>query len=588
MSEHYGFFNALNVNGNYDRKYNANDYTDNLAVVINNGVLRSINDDLKVSATGMIISVAPGRAWINGHYYKNDAALSFPATTAPTGGKRYDRIMLRLNTAISARNVSLVYVTGTAAATPIKPVPTRSNDVYDLVLADIYVDTNATSLTVTDTRADKDICGWVYSTSGDNSFFTSLDNSFEDWFDDKKDTLASVTLFKRYTWRTVLTAASSTVQFSISQYNADTCFLEVYVNGVLEAETVNYTINTSNNVITFTGTLIAGTEVIVKCYKSIDGTGIESVSDEITALQNTVNKLDYVANYAYYCTNNNDNISLSQIAQALYSGSYVTENVTTAAAAFLEKLGGNTGLSALPTDAHITIDVYGKCGVSTPFSGDGSSTNKYKWFSLGVEATSDKRVTFDFAHCERMQILCSTNTENLIVFGTDLDIRNLNLQAKCNNTSCSIQMFGSRYNYGKINVENSNIYISTTGKAQFAQNGTFINCDVCVSSSGTYAFCFVPETDSLIRIIGGTYRAYTASTANDIISAVFYTYSTTATGVISAYNINCPTVAVSSFYQKYLSAAYGGKTYINGVISTLSSTGNYNEITGQLQYSKRY
>lgn len=34
MAEKSGFFNALNVDGAYDRTYNANDYCDNLAVVI--------------------------------------------------------------------------------------------------------------------------------------------------------------------------------------------------------------------------------------------------------------------------------------------------------------------------------------------------------------------------------------------------------------------------------------------------------------------------------------------------------------------------------------------------------------------------
>lgn len=43
-----GFFNALLTNGEYDRKYNANDYCENLAVIINNGVLRSPNDDVSV------------------------------------------------------------------------------------------------------------------------------------------------------------------------------------------------------------------------------------------------------------------------------------------------------------------------------------------------------------------------------------------------------------------------------------------------------------------------------------------------------------------------------------------------------------
>ena len=227
MAQTSGFFNSLIVEGQYDRKYNANDYSDNLAVIIGNGVLRSENDDLKVTSEGLIPTVAVGRGWINGHYYLNSAPYSFPAVTAPTGGNRYDRIMLRLNNNVLARSVSLVYVEGDVATDPLKPNPVRDGDIYDLVLADIYVAANATGLIVTDTRSDNEICGWVYSTSGDDSFFTSLDNAFEAWFQGAKDTLSSVTLFKKYTQEQIIESAGTTVSFNIPQYDADTCFLEV-------------------------------------------------------------------------------------------------------------------------------------------------------------------------------------------------------------------------------------------------------------------------------------------------------------------------------------------------------------------------
>ena len=233
-----GFFNALYANGEYDRKYNANDYCDNLAVVISNGVLRSTEDDLKVTANGMVVTVGVGRAWINGHYYFNDTAFELATVSAPAGGTRYDRVVLRLNTALAARSVSLVYLQGTAGYSPTKPAPVRTGDIYDIVLADIFVGTNATSLVVTDTRGDADVCGWVYSTSGDNSFFESLDGAFDEWLGEKKDTLASVTLFKRYNWRTVLETSTNAVAFSIPQYDEETCFLEVYTNGILSTEGV--------------------------------------------------------------------------------------------------------------------------------------------------------------------------------------------------------------------------------------------------------------------------------------------------------------------------------------------------------------
>ena len=231
-----GFFNALLTNGEYDRKYNANDYCDNLAVVISNGVLRGVEDSLKVTASGMVVTVGVGRAWINGHYYLNDTPYSFAAVSAPTGGTRYDRVFLRLNKNLSVRSISLVYQQGTAANNPTKPEPVREGNVYDIVLADIYVGTNATSVTVTDTRGHTNICGWVYSTSGDNSFFTSLDATFNEWLDEKKDTLASTTNVKRYNWRTLLESANKIVIFNIPQYNAETSFIDVYVNGSLVTE----------------------------------------------------------------------------------------------------------------------------------------------------------------------------------------------------------------------------------------------------------------------------------------------------------------------------------------------------------------
>jgi hypothetical protein len=156
-----GFFNALLTNGEYDRKYNANDYCDNLALVISNGVLRGVDDDLKVSAAGMVVTVGVGRAWINGHYYYNDTPHAFAAISAPTGGTRYDRVFLRLNKNLAVRSVSLVYQQGTAADSPTKPAPVRDGYIYDIVLADIYVGTNATSVTVTDTRGNAELCGWV-------------------------------------------------------------------------------------------------------------------------------------------------------------------------------------------------------------------------------------------------------------------------------------------------------------------------------------------------------------------------------------------------------------------------------------------
>lgn len=578
MAQKSGFFNALNNGGVYDRTYNADDYSDNLAVVISSGVLRGTNDDLKVTASGLNLSVRAGRAWIRGHYYKNDSTYALPAISAPTGGSRIDRVVLRFDKTITVRSITIQYLTGTAAVTPVAPALTRNDNIYELCLAEITIAANATSVGITDTRPNTDLCGWVYSTSGDNSFFVSLDNDFYTWFDEVKDDLASVTLFKRYKWTSTLASASSAVTFSIPQYDPETCFIEIYVNGMLVN---NYTV--SGSTVTFSSQLVAGTQVTVCVYKSIDGTGIMSVADEITQLQNQYATISGVSKLTYNATGQDDNVSLSQIAQAIYEGSYNSQDVTGACNDFLTALGGNTWLASLPGAAHITIEVVGKLGCTTPAHGSGTSQSRYRYFNLSLVGTNDKRIIFDFAKAETIQITCSAGTQNIIFYGTDLDIRNASVQASANGSNTSIQMIAGS-NVGRCNCETCRFEIDTTGDAKIAQQGTFLNCDTLAKSSTGHSLLFVPDSDDLIRVIGGTHRAYAKVSGKT--AAIFYTYGTQPDAVIMATAINCPTVTITGYWQQYLSVAYAGKTLIDMVTSTMNSDGTYNTITNQVWKSK--
>lgn len=582
MSEKSGFFNALLVDGDYDRTYNANDYSDNLAVVISNGVLRTPADDLKVTASGLVATVAAGRAWINGHYYKNDTALVLAATVPPVGGSRYDRIMLRFDNTLQQRRIHVVYVEGTASNNPVPPSPTRNDSIYDLVLADIYITANATSITVTDQRANKNLCGWVYSTAGDNSFFVSLDTAFGEWFADKKETLASVTLFKRYTWKQTLAAATSVVTFNIPQYDPDTCFAEVYVNGILDTR---YTLN--NNVITFAGSLVAGTVVTVNVYKSIDGTGIMTVAEEITELQNAVAALSGVSNYTYKCTGANDNISISQIATAFCVGSFTASDCTPAAAAFLTALGGNTFLGNLYPSAQITIDVVGRFGMSAAFSGSGTELSPYRWIATSsITANTDRKISFDFAKCEMLTTNCANSTYNSIFAGKQINIKNANVRIYGGNTACNITMcecIGSAI--GKVNVDNCYLEINASGAARISDHGIFTNCYCYVTSTAGSAYCFKPKSATFIRLNGGTFFAY-GLTASGIGSAITHTSASETDAVLVAFNIHCPVTTRTNYSQGFLSVANAGNTYINGVVSRLTSSGSYNEIVGQINKNK--
>ena len=510
-----GFFNALLSNGVYDRTYTANDYADNLAVVIGNGVLRSENDDLKPTAAGMVVTVGVGRAWINGHYYMNDTPHSFAATPAPIGGTRWDRVMLRLDKNIAVRSISLVYVQGTASNNPVKPAPVRDGNIFDLVIADIFVGTNATSLNVTDMRANTSVCGWVYSTRGNEAFFKTLDDSFNKWFEDAKNTLSSVSLFKRYNWRTVLTSATKTAIFNIPQYDAETCFIEVYVNGLIETAGVDYT--QTGTTITFAGSLVAGTEIEVKCYKSLDGSNIQSVADEITALQNAVAALNTTSEYEYICNGVDDNVKISQLAQAWLNG------------------GTDYGSK--------TIKIYGNCGIKAAYAGDGTETNPFLWFRVGAGGATNRRVILDFSSCSQITISCANETYNTIFFGLQVDIKGANVVAT---GGAQITMF-STAGQTQARAENCRFWI-TSATGYIARGGVFKDCRASVTITAGDAYVFNTLSGGLLRVEGGEFYAY-APTGS--MSTVIYVHSAQANAVVITYGMSCPQSARSGYVQTF-------------------------------------
>lgn len=556
MAQKSGFFNALYTNGKYDRTYNANDYSDNLAVIISNGVLRSEADDLRVTANGMSVNVAAGRAWINGKYYHNDAQLTLTMVNAPAGGSRYDRVMLRLNNEVGVRSIELRYAQGTAASVPDKPAPVRSGDIYELVLADIFVGTNATSIEVTDTRGDASVCGWVYSVSGDGAFFASLDNNFAEWFNEKKDTLASVTLFKRYNWTTTLETAATSVTFNIPQWNEETAFLDVYINGILGVESVDYT--RSGSVLTFTNTLIAGTEIVVKAYKSIDATGIESVVDEITQLQNQIAVLADTNEYKYICNGVNDNVLLSEIAQEWLNG-------------------GND-------DSHKKISVYGTFGASAAYAGSGTAASPYKWIMVGSDAAKNRRITFDFSNCSVIEFDVDAAKVHHIFAGKNAHIIGARVKAMQMGANTVIRMFGSTD--GAVYAEHCYFNIYSAKDCVIARTGTFVNCRGVLTSLDTDAFCFNPQSNSLVRVIGGEYTAYTASIVNS--SAVVGQSAADAVSILEG--VNAPTINYSGTFQTnaIYQTAGGGIVNCRDLVSTLpvSVISGISNVLGTIARSK--
>ncbi len=165
MSLTYGFFNANLVNGEYDRKYSADQLAEYFSSLIGNGVSAAIEDSFKVlPGNGLEISVSAGFAWINGYWAKNDAAFSLTDVAAPSSGYRRDLVVLRFNR--SDRSIIPMIITGSVSSTFPAPLPSYSRTAleYDLVLASISLSAGAASITssmITDLRADNTYCGIV-------------------------------------------------------------------------------------------------------------------------------------------------------------------------------------------------------------------------------------------------------------------------------------------------------------------------------------------------------------------------------------------------------------------------------------------
>lgn len=182
----------------YDRALTASQMRAMNKALIGSGVYANPATTLKVSATsGMTVSVAAGKAWVEGAYYELDEAMTFTVTTASGTNKRIDTLVLRFDDSDATRAINLVLVTGTADAYAAPTAPVREGTTYDIVLAQITVAKGVTSITaadIKDTRFDNDLCGQVtgvlnqITTTG---LFTQYQGQFETWFANIKNQLST-------------------------------------------------------------------------------------------------------------------------------------------------------------------------------------------------------------------------------------------------------------------------------------------------------------------------------------------------------------------------------------------------------------
>lgn len=550
MAEKSLFYNSLpdasNPSG-YDRPFNADDISDWLDVVFLTGVIKS-NTGLKVTpAGGLSVSVDVGKAVINGKPYKNDAAKVFTIDTAPTGSaSRIDFIVLRYDNTMPIRKTYLAYKKGEGAAAPAL---IRTDLIYELALAKITVAPFATEISyVQDLRGDTESV--VTTTTGQSlgycPYMTAA-KGYDGYYD---------AIVLEYTDVITLAAQSATVAFNIPQYGwTGVDLLTVYTNGIKEREKGAYTIN--GNVITFTAAKAAGTVVEVVVNKFIDGEGLGTALEQYKALQAEVLNLQKADKYKYICNGVNDNIVISQIAQAFHAGTYDTATITQAAADFLEKWGGTAGLAALASDAYIKIDVFGNFKASAPYAGAGTSTNGYQWLALGRATDATKKLVFDFSAVEKMTFPCASNARHILFYGRDVHVIGANVYASNTAAGTIIRAFDT--SIGRITADRCYFDITAYQDSYISTLGTFTNCGGSVANMINNCYCFQTATAGILRINGGEYCAYTA--ASGVQCAVVGQSGANAVSII--YGMNAPTVARTGFSQISSVIQFAGGGFVN-------------------------
>lgn len=134
------------------------------------GVVKGALGELAVTASGsdMTVSVASGRAVIQGEFYQSDATQKKTIAPADSTNPRIDRVILRLDW--TAKNITLVVLTGTPAANPEPPDLTQndilsgaSQPMWEVSLARVYVPAGATSISQSNITDERGFVGYPTS-----------------------------------------------------------------------------------------------------------------------------------------------------------------------------------------------------------------------------------------------------------------------------------------------------------------------------------------------------------------------------------------------------------------------------------------
>ena len=531
------FFNALpdeSFETGYDRNYNADDISDWLSACITTGVIKSTNGLQVLENSGMTIKVSAGKAVINGKPYINDNYVNLTVPTAPTGSiNRKDAIILRLDRTLNNRNISIKYITGDSAGN--LPPLQRTATIHELMLAYITVRPNATSISqsdIKDLRGDSNTQITLLDGSIDFGYcpYVTMVKGYDDYYN---------AIVARFRGEKVVDSLTTTVitDLASSLYKPATDLASVYLNGEL-VDPDNYTLSNSNGfvVVTFTFNVLAEQTVAVVVDRFYDGEGLPNVLQDYLNLKQKVEGMTSQSEDIYVCNGVNDNVLLSEIAQ--------------------NWLGGGTDYASK------VIKVFGTLGITAPNGGDGSSTNKYKFFNFGLTEATNRKIIFDFSSCSQIEPTLTDGFYYTMFSGKQVYIKNASVIM--NNTKAYLLGFDENAQY--IECDNCRFWINGLSNSYIARTGVFTNCRGSVMNVSGNSYCYYVATESLLRVVNGEYYAYAVSGSE---SAVVW-FSNGGVGVGIMENVNCPTLARSGYVQsRFIQHSSGGYARATNTITML-------------------
>lgn len=503
------FFNALpdpNSQTGYDRNYNADDLSEWLSMVCENGVVKTntVNNEpqgLKVVAvSGMNINVNIGRAAIKGKAFINNALKGFEITANGTASDRYDYVVIKYDNNVSVRDIQIELRTGTNEIPTVSNL-TRNDKVYELMLAYITVAPSVTSISqanITDTRGNTEVCPWFTAAKGYEAYYDAIVQTHESTV-----TLASIT-------NTAITDLPSNL------YNEKYSLLEVYTNGIKEPKTAfTASLDGGYVVITFTATKASGTKVTVILDNFIDGEGMATALAQYTQMLQDVANLKTAGEFNYICNGVNDNVLIGDIVRAYLSG------------------GTDYG--------SMKLNIVGNIGMTVPAKGTGATTNPYAWFNFAVE--SNRNIIVDFTRCGQIAPTIINGSYNHIFDTVNAHIIGATVIASNTSADTVIRINGSAS--GAIKFENCRFYITAYKNGLIALRGTFTNCRGSVANVTENSYCFLPSSNGVVKVIGGEYYAYTGDA--NLQSAIVGQSGAEAVSIL--YGVSAPTLARGGYYQ---------------------------------------